>query len=84
MPIQVDSEIRMVSQGEIQSLAERIVGIVFGMHKGFGNPVRTPYPLLGKPPSVPENTKRGRMIFGRMIRAAYHSAKHDSACRNWE
>ena len=32
MPIEIDSEIRSFSEDEFHSLAERVIGIVFGVH----------------------------------------------------
>ncbi len=36
MPIEIDSEIRVLSEGEFHSIAERVIGIVFGVHNDLG------------------------------------------------
>ena len=36
MPIEVDSEIRILSEDEFHSMAEKVIGIVFGVHNDLG------------------------------------------------
>ena len=36
MPIEVDSEIRILSEDEFHSMAEKVIGIVFGIHNDLG------------------------------------------------
>ena len=36
MPIEVDSEIRVFSEDEFHSIAEKVIGIVFGVHNNLG------------------------------------------------
>ena len=36
MPIEVDADIRIFSEGEFHSVAEKVIGIVFGVHNDLG------------------------------------------------
>jgi hypothetical protein len=36
MPIEVDSEIRVLSENEFHALAHRVMGVVFDVHNDFG------------------------------------------------
>ena len=36
MPIVVDSEVVVFTKDEFHTLAERVIGIVFGIHNDFG------------------------------------------------